>query len=187
MKKLICLLLTLLMSVGCLCACRDYESDTHSPEQPQQPPRTDEDTEPTQKEETPPPGEFYSLEKAYEKGLITKNDLMNIAYYQNGNKLFEEVENFTPSPKNPETLSEETENAIKETLVYITNQNNSNTKATKNDFKIFKYYGTYNDIVVIMISSIYANHMDVVSYENIDGITFFYGNTNSITLWKSNK
>ena len=161
MKKLICLLLTLLMSVGCLCACRDDKNE--------------------------PPGEFYSLEKAYEKGLITKNDLMNIAYYQNGNKLFEEVENFTPSPKNPETLSEETENAIKETLVYITNQNNSNTKATKNDFKIFKYYGTYNDIVVIMISSIYANYMTVVSYENIDGITLYYGDSNGITIWKSNK
>jgi len=29
-------------------------------------------------------GSFYSLDSAYEKGLLTKEDLRNIAYYQNG-------------------------------------------------------------------------------------------------------
>ena len=161
MKKLICLLLTLLMSVGCLCACRDDKNE--------------------------PPGEFYSLEEAYEKGWISKNDLINIAYYKNGNKLFEEVENFTPSPKNPETLSEETENAIKETLVYITNQDNSNTKATKNDFEIFKYYGTYNDVVAIMTINNFSRYLTVTDYIIIDGITCYYADSNRIKIWKSNK
>ena len=181
MRKFFCVIMTLLLSLSIFCACRYYESDTYSSEQP---PRTDEDTEPTQKEETPPPGEFYSLEEAYEKGWISKNDLMNIAYYKNGNKLFEEVENFTPSPKNPETLSEETENAIKETRAYDLRIGQFNFEAISGDVYIDEYLGTYNGYVVVMLSDKYTNFAAMESFDNIDGVTIYYSDSQGISLWK---
>ena len=183
MRKFFCVIMTLLLSLSIFCACRYYESDTHSSEQP---PRTDEDTEPTQKEETPPPGRFYSLENAYEQGFITITDIMNIAYIQNGQKLYEEVNDFTPIPKNPETLSEETVNAIKETEAYSLRNSllHSEPTATADDIDIDGYYGTYNDFVAIKLTNAFVGYPAVETEEIICGIKFVLGYPNSIIVWK---
>jgi hypothetical protein len=51
-------------------------------------------------------GTFYNLEEAYDLELLTVEDLHNIAYYYRSIA----DENFVPKTKNPETLSQETEN-----------------------------------------------------------------------------
>ena len=61
-------------------------------------------------------GRFYTLKEAYNGGLISKADLMSIAYYHNGGRQYNEEimgEDFVPAPKTPEKLSPATENAIK--------------------------------------------------------------------------
>jgi uncharacterized protein YceK len=60
-------------------------------------------------------GNIYSLGEAYDKGLLTVEDLQSISYYHNGS----DDENYVPIPKNPEVLTNKTENAIKETVAYI--------------------------------------------------------------------
>ena len=46
-----------------------------------------------------PSGTIYSLREAYENGLLTKEELMSIAYYHNGGRRFIEAimcEDYTP-------------------------------------------------------------------------------------------
>ncbi|HIU21834.1 MAG TPA: hypothetical protein IAD51_06385, partial [Candidatus Limadaptatus stercorigallinarum] len=60
-------------------------------------------------------GEFYTLQEAYDAGLLTTDDLKSIACYLNGD---ENTDGFIPAPKVPAELSSETEQAIKETRAY---------------------------------------------------------------------
>ena len=56
-------------------------------------------------------GDFYSLQEAYEAGYLTKEEIMSIAYYHNGSRVYNEEimsEEYTPIPKTPQELSEET-------------------------------------------------------------------------------
>ena len=48
-------------------------------------------------------GDFYSLQEAYEAGYLTKEEIMSIAYYHNGGRVYNEEimsEEYTPIPKN---------------------------------------------------------------------------------------
>lgn len=56
-------------------------------------------------------GTFYTLQKAYDEGYLTKEEIMSIAYYHNGSRVHNEEimsEEYTPIPKTPQELSEET-------------------------------------------------------------------------------
>ena len=47
-------------------------------------------------------GDFYSLQEAYEAGYLTKEEIMSIAYYHNGGRVYNEEimsEEYTPIPK----------------------------------------------------------------------------------------
>ena len=55
-------------------------------------------------------GNFYTLREAYDKGLLLKEDLENIAYYYNGF----EISNYNPIPKTPAVIDKKTEKIIKE-------------------------------------------------------------------------
>ena len=165
MRKILCLVFVLLTILCIFCSCNKDDLKTPEP---------------------PPPGRFYSLEDAYGQGFITKTDIMNIAYIQNGQKLYEDVDNFTPTPKNPETLSEETINAIKETSAYSLRNDllHSEPTATKDDINIDGYYGTYNDFVAIKLTNAFVNYLAVETEEIICGIKFVFGYPNSIIVWK---
>ncbi len=133
-------------------------------------------------------GEFISLQKAYDTGIITKEDLKSIAYYQNGDNRGIDNENFVPNKKTPETLSAETEKAIKETRAYNLRKNSLSGISTKmakaDDVEIFKYYGTYNNYVAVMLFDAFTDYDQALWEIEIDGVVFYYKNGNRIFLWK---
>ena len=130
-------------------------------------------------------GDFYTLQEAYDQGLLTVDDLKNIAYYQNGES---PDENFVPTAKNPETLSAETENAIKESRAYdYRNDTVSPQKDAKpNDFQVVKYLGTYNNYSAVMIVGSCDMYTQAVWEEIIEDVTFIYNNGNRIYIFKAN-
>ena len=85
-------------------------------------------------------GEFYSLQEAYDNGYLTKEDLENIAYYNN-NKLL----------TYPETIDETVAALIKEDAANIRRNQDKLPilDAKAEDFEILKYYGTYNGCYVV--------------------------------------
>lgn len=128
-------------------------------------------------------GNFFSLQEAFDEGLLLHHDLKNIAYYQNGEI---EDENFEPIPKMPEILSEKTKSAIKETRAYdLKNQSTNPIKDAKTkDITIVNYYGTYNNCVAVMIDDCYNEHDTALRDIEISGIVFHYKNGNRIVIWK---
>ena len=124
-------------------------------------------------------GEFYSLQEAYDKGLLTREDLLNIAYLNNGYT----EEGFTPSRLNPEKLSEDTENKIKETIAYELRRSNSHKNATEKDVFIKKYFGTYNGSVAVLYTTKFSWYYDAEYQKYIAGVHFVFPNSNHIQIW----
>lgn len=128
-------------------------------------------------------GTFYTLEEAYDQGLLTQDDLKSIAYYQNGES---EDEDFEPMPKNPEELSEKTEKAIKETRAYdLRNRNPKPIEEAKaKDITILKYYGTYNDCVAVLLDDMFGGYFPIEREVIIAGVSFYYIGSDNIMIWK---
>ena len=78
-------------------------------------------------------GEFYTLQEAYDAGLLTTNDLKSIACYLSGD---ENTDGFIPAPKVPAELSSETEQAIKETRAYDLRHRYGEDDATAEDVNV---------------------------------------------------
>ena len=101
-------------------------------------------------------GNFYSLGGGYYKGWITRDDLLSVAYYAGAGDLNKKItgENFVPKKKNPETLSEEILQEIKEARValYI----DQFPDLTTDDVEILAYYGTYNGFVALLLGPLYG-------------------------------
>lgn len=135
-------------------------------------------------------GYFYTLQEAYDKGLLTQADLMNIAYYHNSsiNWAVQYIpEDYVPVPKNPETLSQETETAIKQTYFdeYFKADKNHNTSL--DDIYVGDdYYGTYNNCVAVMVWCADFGYACVIGDVNIGGVRFLYSDSNEILIWVSN-
>ena len=161
MKKLFCALILTFLSSFMLFAfvgCNENESEAELP-----------------------PSELYRLAEAYAKGLITKDDLRNIAYYYNGEHA---TTDFVPLPKNPETLSEQTIKKIKQ--AYYDKVFDGNSDATVDDVNIAGYYGTYNGYVIIEINASCVSGIggDPLSYpEYVIGDVIFYSYT-PLQVWK---
>ena len=65
--------------------------------------------------ETLEDGEFYTVTQAYEKGYLTREQVMSIAYYNNnGCRGNEEimVEDYQPLPKIPEELRKDRKSVV---------------------------------------------------------------------------
>src|SRR5690554_288409 len=79
-------------------------------------------------------GVFYSLEAAYEQGLISKEDLESIAHSQG-----------------EQALSKKTEKAIKETWAYDLRNRSAAPipRAQAKDVTVNYYYGTYNNCFAV--------------------------------------
>ncbi|MDE5600872.1 MAG: hypothetical protein K2J16_00035 [Clostridia bacterium] len=160
-SRILCLGFVLIMTLGILCAC-NKEDNFRNPQ----------NGEPTL-------GEFYDLQTAYDNGWISKDDLRNLAYYLTGDA---QKEGFEPAPRIPETLSPETEFAIKET--HAKSLRDGYPEAIASDVRIEAYYGTYNGFVAVIISAKYYAFPAVIHDETIDGIKFRYPYPNTIRLWK---
>ena len=103
-------------------------------------------------------GRFYTLREAYESGLLTSRDIMDIAYYyrdvtMDGGLDDDIRENYTPTPKSPEKLSDRTVTTIKKT--YRRDILKRNT-ATLKKISVGYYYGTYGDCIVVSVTDRFA-------------------------------
>lgn len=117
-----------------------------------------------------PQGKFYKLSEAYEKKLIDREDLLNIAYYYNG-KVNINDSGFVPE-KTEDKLSDKTlEDMIKAThlnrIVYDT------PAADIGGISVSGYFGTYNGCVVVIMRD-YYNIVDPIITEEyvIDDVKF---------------
>ena len=135
-------------------------------------------------------GEFFSLQEAYEKGIINKEELMSIAYYCNGDNKGVDNEYFIPIPISPETLSDGTKKAIKETKAYCLRRKSLSKYSAKlakiDDVEILNYYGTYKTYIAIMMIDAFTVYDDSLWEIVIDEVTFFYKDGNRIYIWKAN-
>ncbi len=133
-------------------------------------------------------GTFYSLKGAYEEGLLSRDDLMSIAYHHNGGRRYNESvmdEDYAPKPKDPQELSDETSSRIRNTAAYNYRKEYEG-KVVADDFKIIQYCGTYNDCVAIMMTDEYFSYTEALEWDVIADIVFFYNNGNKITIWRAN-
>lgn len=129
-----------------------------------------------------PTGSFYDLDEAYEMGFLTQNDLKNIAYYyhtRNGDT--EHVDpTFTPSPKNPETLDEKTQRAIKQDYL---NKVIDMPDGSIDHVFIYYYYGTYNGNIVIHVTDDYYCYDYLFEDVNIGGVNFYSYTAAYLQVW----
>ena len=117
-------------------------------------------------------GNFYTLQEAYDGGMLTVEDLQVIAeYHEKGVSV-------------PEPLSPDVENAIKEVAARNMREKENIEDATADGFWIDRYYGTYNGSVAFMISG-YIAYPAVVLDENeiVAGVRFHYTDPNRIMVW----
>jgi len=90
--------------------------------------------------------------------------------------------NFTPKPLNPEYLSEGTEFTILQEYIRFYN--------ITNDFRygwIWRYYGTYNDSIVVYITSFMSLRPPLSNSYTVAGIVFSYTNDILIQVWSNGR
>ena len=90
-------------------------------------------------------GKIISLREAYDNGDLTEEDLLSIAYYNQRTRYNEELmgEDYSPKPKDSETLDEKTEKKIVKALKkYV-------KKEYSEHITIVNYLGTYNNCIII--------------------------------------
>ena len=153
LTKLICLGIVLVMCVGILCACNKNDDDFRNPRNGE-----------------PKAGEFYTLQQAYDNGWLSKGDLRNIAYHKTGDG---QRKGFTPTPKDPETLSAETELAIKEDWTRLLREQGTEN-AVADDVTIHNYYGIYDGLVAVFVSDNYSGGVGTFFEIYIGGVAFNY-------------
>lgn len=136
-------------------------------------------------------GTFYTLNEAYEDGLITRENVMNIAALRTGSVKtilntdktpweFEEVDFTAVEPDAP------LDNALKKQIV-------KDFKASKKDeiaeCEIFAYYGTYDDYIAVEISYSYVDiaFPDVMRELSVDNIYLgLISYSKELLLWHKN-
>ena len=112
-----------------------------------------------------PYGVVCDLQTAYDYGVLTRDDLISIAYYQNSGRHHNEdimSEDYTPQPKNSETMGDDVRRKIVETLKY-----------DKGYQTIFAYYGCYNGIYAFYTGG--GDNTLQIYYLEVDGIVFECG------------
>lgn len=121
-------------------------------------------------------GTFYSLQEAYDEGLLTFENLQCIAdYHNNGISYPEELD---------DCVSESVKRTWAESL--RTDVINPRPEVNAEEIVITKYYGTYNNCFVVILD--YGTHADVSIpvTDTVGGVSFIYGHPRySIVCWKS--
>ncbi|CDR30924.1 Uncharacterised protein [Acholeplasma oculi] len=127
-------------------------------------------------------GRLESLQEAYNKNLLNEQDLMSIAYYHGS--LGGVAGTFIPTPKEPETLSVETLNKIRQVFfkTYVEPKVDDFDIVTIDDVEVLIYYGTYNGVVVVRMKDNFG-FVGVIRKIVIAGITFEYSSGNDILVW----
>ena len=111
-------------------------------------------------------GKFYTLQEAYDNGFLTKEDLEQIAYYNNN-----EIEY-------PETLDKSVEQKIKEVAAeYLRNREvHPVPQARASGITILKYLGAYSGNYVLMLKNKYDLYPTDIPdiWEDIEEVSFHY-------------
>lgn len=130
-------------------------------------------------------GEFYTVTEAYEKGYITRDDVMSIAYYHNGGRAGNESvmsEDYAPQSKTPEIPDAATDKAIK-TSFYTSELWDSYKDYYSYEDITYGYFGTYGRALAIRIGVKGEAVNDSVYLQEIDGIKIDYRNGKRISIW----
>lgn len=130
-------------------------------------------------------GNFYTVTEAYEKGYLTREQVMSIAYYHNGGRSQNEEimsEDYQPLPQTPKKPSEETDKFIKNSFYNSEYWNQYSDSCTKEDI-FYTYYGTYDKAIVLKIGAGIEAVGDVVWEENVDGIIINYRNEKRLSVF----
>ena len=126
-------------------------------------------------------GRFYSIKEAYESELIDKNDLLNIAYYYNGNKNINDVD-FDIIPIDESLLTDDIEKKIKKD--HLKRIEDDVIDSSIDGVYLLDYLGTYNDCHIIKVRDKYRK-IDIY-YEPlyiIDGVEFENFGFPGIEIW----
>ncbi len=131
-------------------------------------------------------GEFYSLQQAYDSGLLTQDDLKSIAYYYNGGIEGNEETmgvDFQPQSMTPEILDKITEFSIKQTYCNYLHEE----RAEPSGVTLVNYCGVYNGCYAVVLDSIYiAYPLNIVNkWETVGGVNFHYCDHLGIDIWKA--
>lgn len=120
-------------------------------------------------------GQFYDLGVAHYYGLLTREDLVNIANLHAG--IYDYLDG------NHARLSAETEGYIKQSYLDQLWYNEGMWELTIDDVWIEEYYGIYNVCVAVMIDANGLNYTDEERVVVIDDVLFHYNSGNSIVVW----
>lgn len=127
-----------------------------------------------------PAGTLYSLQEAYEYGFLTKEDLEQIAYYNNKNE------------KPEKELDPKIEQKIKEALAEERTKNDWNydfygRPAQAEDFEIEKYYGEYRGCYAFrkLDKTVSYPAYPFMEWVEIGGVEFCFGYVRP-QIWKIN-
>lgn len=129
-----------------------------------------------EKENEMPAGELLGLKTAYDRGLLTEEDLQEIAHYHNDSIVY------------PESLPDDIAGLIKETYLYRSCNENGAKDVTVDDIDIKKYYGEYSGAYVVIINDNYSFAPADAPYrtEEIAGVEFEYVGYDVIEVWYGN-
>lgn len=131
-----------------------------------------------------PEGEFHSVREAYESGLLTKEDVMSIAYYHNGGRSGNEAvmsEGYEPQEKGE--LDEGVALKIRQSAAYDYRSKGLDDEAETDGFTIIEYCGTYGNCVAVMMENIYGGFSEALGVQEIDGIKIYYNSGNRMKIW----
>ncbi len=139
--------------------------------------------------ETLEDGEFYTVTQAYEKGYLTREQVMSIAYYNNnGCRGNEEimVEDYQPLPKIPEELRKETDKAIINSFYNSQFWERYEEHFKKTDI-FYEYFGTYDNAIALKVS-VNGEAVSLPMWEEkIDGVIICYNNEKRILIFVNEK
>ena len=118
-------------------------------------------------------GNFYTLQEAYDGGMLTVEDLQVIAEYH-------EKKVSAPEEINPGILKK-----IKEVAARDMREKKNYEDAKAEDYHLIRYYGFYNGCVAFMINHPYYFYYAVMLDENeiVAGVRFHYTDPKRIVVW----
>ena len=132
-----------------------------------------------------PYGNYYSLETAYKYKYLTRENLLEIAYIQNGGREYnEEIMPEDYAPESPE-LTKDTERKITESEAFYYLHEGDTTYSKVEYATIYKYHGRYENgstAAYVALISPRGGVDDANWLIDIDGIKFLYNDGNRITV-----
>ncbi len=136
-------------------------------------------------------GKFFSLEEAYNQGVLTKKEIASIAEihkeskYINFNRYNVPEEDSDKNKWNPEPPTEGLLVQIaKDFCEYHVEKYNFDPEI-HGGFYVAKYYGTYNNTVPVILEGTGISYATVITTETVAGYTFTYPCSNTMWVWNN--